>query len=276
MALGFVSIPTQIVFKSCKLVAVMLGSGCIMGKSYLAMCLVLGMICFAGADIFSGAGEEMKSVNVNTIIGVVLLIGALFCDSVLGNLQEKVQKGGLCDEIQLMYVQSLSGFVFLFAFAGATGELSVAINKCYTNITILWYLSAWAALNMFGIVLMLKVAGEFNAVTAVLTSSARKFLSLIVSYVFFPKPIILAHGAGLLFVFGAIFAHTWHKQKKKKVTAPPVDMGAYPADDEQDEEKGLIATKTSPPISTTVPFSPSPARRPHREGSLGGGSGMLP
>jgi hypothetical protein len=52
-------------------------------------------------------------------------------------------------------------------------------------------------------------AGEFSAVTAVLTSSVRKFLSLIVSYIVFPKPVSILHGAGLFFVFGAIFAHTW-------------------------------------------------------------------
>lgn len=213
MALGFVSVPTQIVFKSCKLVAVMMGSSCILGKSYswfefgVAGGLVGGMICFAGGDFFH-PGEE-GALNVKTVIGVSILLCALCCDSVLGNLQEKVQKGGMCEETQLMYVQSIFGSIFLLILTGATGELEAGIRQCMDNINILWYLSAWSALNMFGIVLMLKVAGEFSAVVAVLTSSIRKLMSLVVSYLFFPKPLTYVHALGMGFVFGAIFMHTW-------------------------------------------------------------------
>jgi hypothetical protein len=89
---------------------------------------------------------------------VAILGFALCCDSLLGNLQEKVQKTGLCDELQLMYVQSIFGTMFLSAFTGLSGELQAGISKCHDP-RVLAYLTAWSLLNMFGIVLMLKVAG---------------------------------------------------------------------------------------------------------------------
>ena len=59
---------------------------------------------------------------------------------------------------------------------------------------------------------MLRVVGEFSAVTAVVLSLLRKVFSLLVSYVLFPKAFALGHGLGLLLVFGAGTLHSFRKQ----------------------------------------------------------------
>ncbi len=59
---------------------------------------------------------------------------------------------------------------------------------------------------------MLRVVGDFSAVTAVVLSLLRKVLSLMVSYVLFPKAFALGHGLGLLLVFGAGTLHSFRKQ----------------------------------------------------------------
>ena len=65
LSLQFVSVPTQIVFKSCKLVAVMLGSTVILGKSYsikeylIALALVAGMVSFALADLTGSSAASL-------------------------------------------------------------------------------------------------------------------------------------------------------------------------------------------------------------------------
>jgi hypothetical protein len=70
MSLQFVSVPTQIVFKSCKLVAVMLGSTVILKKSYsmteylIALGLVAGMVSFALADMKGSAVSSFKGAGV--------------------------------------------------------------------------------------------------------------------------------------------------------------------------------------------------------------------
>ncbi len=72
MALEFVSIPTQIVFKSCKLVAVMLGSSCINHKSYslfeygVALGLVFGMMCFAGMLLYFSPSQTSAFAFLTT------------------------------------------------------------------------------------------------------------------------------------------------------------------------------------------------------------------
>ena len=70
LSLQFVSVPTQIVFKSCKLVAVMLGSTVILKKSYtvaeylIALGLVAGMVSFALADMRVTAMSSLKEAGV--------------------------------------------------------------------------------------------------------------------------------------------------------------------------------------------------------------------
>jgi hypothetical protein len=61
----------------------------------------------------------------------------------------------------------------------------------------------------------------------VLTAFIRKFSSLLVSYIVFPKPLTWSHFAGLVFVFSSVGAHAWQKLKKKSQNSPhlhPADM----------------------------------------------------
>ena len=60
-----------------------------------------------------------------------------------------------------------------------------------------------------------------------LTAFIRKFFSLLVSYIVFPKPLTWSHFAGLVFVFSSVGAHAWQKLKKKSQNSPhlqPADM----------------------------------------------------
>jgi hypothetical protein len=59
---------------------------------------------------------------------------------------------------------------------------------------------------------MLRVVGEFSAVTAVVLSLLRKVLSLLVSYAIFPKDFTVLHASGLLLVFGAGTLHSFRRQ----------------------------------------------------------------
>ena len=65
---------------------------------------------------------------------------SLCFDSVLGNLQEKFQKGKICDENELMFVQSLFSAGFLTLYTSFSGELSVGISQCWTGSFLVFFL----------------------------------------------------------------------------------------------------------------------------------------
>ena len=216
LSLNFVSMPMMIVFKSCKLVCVMFGSTLIMGKVYsrfeyfIALGLVFGMILFSIGDMHSTLPSLTNDFTV--LAGISILLLALCFDSMLGNFQEKVQKSKVCDELDLMYVQSLVGTALLLTWTTVSGEFAEGIEQCLSDTRVTIVLLSWALSNMGGIVVMLRIVGEFSAVTAVVLSLVRKFASIIVSYTLFPKPLSMPHAVGLVLVFSSVIMHSFRKQ----------------------------------------------------------------
>jgi adenosine 3'-phospho 5'-phosphosulfate transporter B3 len=216
LSLNFVSMPMMIVFKSCKLVCVMFGSTLIMGKVYsrfeyfVALGLVFGMILFSIGDMHSTLPSLTNDFTV--LAGISILLLALCFDSMLGNFQEKVQKSRVCDELALMYVQSLVGTALLLTWTTVSGELAEGIEQCQSDTRVIVALLGWALSYMGGIVVMLRIVNEFSAVTAVVLGLIRKFASILVSYTLFPKPVSMPHAVGLVLVFGSVMLHYFRKQ----------------------------------------------------------------
>jgi hypothetical protein len=152
LSLKFVTLPTMIVLKSCKLVAVMLGSKLVLGKVYskfeygIAIGLVLGMVSFSLADM-QGSDPQKE----NSLVGIAVLVIALCFDSMLGNFQENVQKSKLCSRHSLMFIQSLASATILLLWCLVTGELWEGLNHCWRDPRVLFTLLAWALTNMAGI-----------------------------------------------------------------------------------------------------------------------------
>ena len=70
-----------------------------------------------------------------TFAGLGILLLALCFDSILGNLQEKMQKGKICDENELMYVQSVSSAVLITVYTLISGELVQGVKHCWAGKT---------------------------------------------------------------------------------------------------------------------------------------------
>lgn len=280
LSLRFVSVPTQIVFKSCKLVAVMLGSTVILKKSYtraeylIALGLVAGMVSFALADLKDGAATSLRETDMSAVIGLSILMLALCFDSVLGNLQEKFQKSKICDENVLMFLQSMFSATIITIYTAFSGELVQGLTHCWTDVRVFVCLSIWGLLNSLGTIALLKVAGEFSAVTAVLTAFIRKFFSLLFSYLLYPKPFNMGHAMGLALVFGSVSMHARHKQKQKKQTASTASTAEHSngsgsthttsAGGEKggDEEMGALLHENSSYVFPTSPRTSSIQSRP--------------
>jgi drug/metabolite transporter (DMT)-like permease len=111
-----------------------------------------------------------------------------------------------------MLLQSLASAALLLVWTAFSGELVEGIYQCQRDPRILIALLSWAISNMAGIVVMLRIVGEFSAVTAVVLSLVRKIFSLFVSYAFFPKVFNGGHAVGLLLVFFSVVLHSFRRQ----------------------------------------------------------------
>lgn len=116
-ALKFVSFPTQVLAKSCKILPVMM-MGRIVSRTryefyeYLTACLIsLGMVCF----LLGSADGAMHRTSITTMAGVLLLTLYLVSDSFTSNWQNDLFRTYQMRPVQMMC--GVSGFSALFTGA---------------------------------------------------------------------------------------------------------------------------------------------------------------
>ncbi|PRQ42278.1 putative UAA transporter [Rosa chinensis] len=123
-SLAFLNYPAQLMFKSTKILPVMIMGAFIPGlrrkyppHEYVsAILLVVGLILFTLAD-------AQTSPNFS-VIGVVMVSGALVMDSFLGNLQEAIfTKNPETTQMEMLFCSTVVGLPFLVPPMILTGEL---------------------------------------------------------------------------------------------------------------------------------------------------------
>ncbi|XP_075069146.1 adenosine 3'-phospho 5'-phosphosulfate transporter 2 isoform X1 [Mixophyes fleayi] len=213
-SLGYLNYPTQVIFKCCKLIPVMIGGVFIQGKRYnavdvtAAVCMSIGLIWFTLAD-------STVAPNFN-LTGVLLISLALCADAVIGNVQEKAMKlhNGSNSEM-VLYSYSI-GFVYILLGLTITSGLTPALAFCSKNpLQTYGYAFLFSLTGYFGISFVLALIKLFGALLAVTVTTGRKAMTIVLSFLFFAKPFTFQYiWAGLLVVLG-IFLNVYSKNMDK-------------------------------------------------------------
>ncbi|TXG50997.1 hypothetical protein EZV62_023521 [Acer yangbiense] len=200
-SLAFLNYPAQIMFKSTKVLPVMIMGAFIPGlrrkypvHEYIsALLLVVGLILFTLAD-------AQTSPNFS-IIGILMISGALVMDSFLGNLQEAIfTMNPDTTQMEMLFCSTVVGLPFLLVPMILTGELFTAWNSCSQHLYIYGVLVFEAMATFVGQVSVLSLIAIFGAANTAMITTARKGVTLLLSYLIFTKPLTERHGTGLLLI----------------------------------------------------------------------------
>ena len=142
-ALRYVSYPTQVLGKSCKMVPVMAGGVVLGGKKYSGFEYFQVFLITLGVCIFNLMGKKKKG-GEDSLLGLCLIGFSLVMDAVTGGLQDKVKKRTkeLNPEAgekpvptmhESMLWTNLSGTIVAFALAIVTGQISSGLAFCMRN-----------------------------------------------------------------------------------------------------------------------------------------------
>ncbi|XP_008829854.1 adenosine 3'-phospho 5'-phosphosulfate transporter 2 isoform X2 [Nannospalax galili] len=213
-SLGYLNYPTQVIFKCCKLIPVMLGGVFIQGKRYniadvsAAVCMSLGLIWFTLAD-------STIAPNFN-LTGVMLISLALCADAVIGNVQEKAMKLHNASNSEMVLYSYSIGFVYILLGLMCTSGLGPAAAFCSKNpVRTYGYAFLFSLTGYFGISFVLALIKIFGALLAVTVTTGRKAMTIVLSFVFFAKPFTFQYvWSGLLVVLG-IFLNVYSKNMDK-------------------------------------------------------------
>ncbi|XP_053252907.1 adenosine 3'-phospho 5'-phosphosulfate transporter 2 isoform X2 [Podarcis raffonei] len=177
-SLGYLNYPTQVIFKCCKLIPVMIGG------------------------VF--------------IQGVVLISLALCADAIIGNVQEKAMKlhNGSNSEM-VLYSYSI-GFLYILLGLTCTSGLTPAVTFCSKHpVQTYGYAFLFSLTGYFGISFVLALIKIFGALLAVTVTTGRKAMTIVLSFLFFAKPFTFQYvWSGLLVVLG-IFLNVYSKNMDK-------------------------------------------------------------
>ncbi|XP_027906686.1 UDP-galactose/UDP-glucose transporter 4-like isoform X2 [Vigna unguiculata] len=219
-SLAFLNYPAQIMFKSTKVLPVMMMGSFIPGlrrkypvHEYVsAVLLVIGLIMFTLAD-------AQTSPNFS-LIGVLMISGALIMDSFLGNLQEAIfTLNPQTTQMEMLFCSTLVGLPLLIPPMLFTGELFQAWTSCSQHLYVYGVLVFEAMATFIGQVSVLSLIALFGAATTAMITTARKAVTLLLSYLIFTKPMTEQHATGLLLIAMGICLKIFLDDKSNKKTS---------------------------------------------------------
>ena len=222
-----VAYPVKIVFKSSKLIPTMLVSICFFDKTYstsdycsaLLLCLGTGLFVYDPSITATPAAATTESSSLFSP-GVLLLLAAVTCDAFLPNIQKRMLNSVSPEE--LMVNSNLLGFLLSFLYMLGSGSvhdlIQVVMTKTETQGSLL------LSMGLAGIGTCLAVAvycythliKESGPVVAVGVATLRKVVTLILSYVVFPKPLSLVEVLAL-----CLIAVGMGVEARKRCAPPP-------------------------------------------------------
>ena len=228
----YLSYPTQVLFKSSKILPVMVMGTIILKKRYLPLeyaCVVmmtLGLVLLNLSNTGRGSGRS----NGDTHLGFVLVLLAVTCDAIIGNYQEKVFKVHKPSASEsLLYTKSI-GVVLSFLVCVVTGQLT-CVAYLFTHPSTLGAMFFFCLSGVIGENFVMVMVKSFGALVTVTTTSLRKALTIILSFVLFPKSVNSSYYIGISFVLVGMVLNVYvkqtidrHKQAKNREERSPVEI----------------------------------------------------
>ncbi|VDK73044.1 unnamed protein product [Onchocerca ochengi] len=181
VAVGYLNYPTQVIFKCCKLIPVLIGGIIIQGKRYSCNDFIAAGLMSFGLAIFI-LGDSVVSPMFNPF-GYTMISIALLFDALIGNIQEKSLHTYKATNNEMHPLQ-IYGYGILFSISG--------------------YLGLNAVLSL------VRTQGAFTAVTV---TTIRKAVTITLSFLFFSKPFVSQYLWGGLLILIAIYLNFYNKNR---------------------------------------------------------------
>lgn len=216
LALNFINFPTKVVFRSCKLIPTMMVASIVHKKTFasveylFAFCMCLGLVLFAAAD-WSLAPSFHP-------IGLACVTLSVCADALLPNAQEQLFRMG-STRLEVTFYTNIFTLIAMTVTTLLSGDLIGMIRfvQVSPDSALLYnYFVVYTFIAYIAISFHMTVVRRFGGVTAVLVSTGRKGMTLILSFILFPKKFSWLYLLGALMVLGGLLLSSLHKIRNKK------------------------------------------------------------
>jgi len=189
-ALRFVSYPTQVLGKSCKMVPVMAGGILLGGKRYSASEYAQVVLVTLGVCVFNFGGKSKKGGS-DSSYGLLLILLSLVMDAVTGGLQDKVKaqtkvlnpsaKGAKPTMHESMLYTNVSGCLVAAVLGLLTGHLSAGFTFCMRYPEVMTAILIYSLASAVGQNFIYYTITQFNPLLLTTVTTTRKIFSTLYS-----------------------------------------------------------------------------------------------
>jgi len=95
----------------------------------------------------------------------------------------------------------------------ATGDLQRAFSYAFANPHALFLMSIYTFLAYIAITFHMTLVKEFGGIITVLVGNTRKAITIVMSFILFPKPLSIFYAIGGVLVFGSLVGNAFMKER---------------------------------------------------------------
>ena len=244
---------SKILFLDSKLIPTMLIATCVNRRTFTlveytcATSVSLGLIFFAAAD--------WKLTPVFHWFGILLVSLSVVADAILPNYQERLFSLG-SSRLEVTFYTNFFVLIVMTMVTGYSGHLPAVIKLATSNQEIACYLVVYTLVSYTAISAFMMIVKEYGGVIAVLLATARKAMTLALSFVLFPEEFSWMYVLGAFLVLGGLMTASLFKQIRKK-TVEDRNLEMRPILGEKCIEEGSVGETSpmSPKIATSCKTS---------------------
>jgi adenosine 3'-phospho 5'-phosphosulfate transporter B3 len=207
------SYATGVLFKSSKLIPVMIGNIIFLKrkpKLRQALSVLLVVLGLIGITLGDFRGKNRFSVS-----GVLAVSTALVCGAAASNLEDKVMShyGASQDELISM-VYSL-GAIVMMALSLITGQFFTGMHKLIESPTSFFFVFCFSVLGALGIQFVYLTMKVFGSLITVMVTSVRKALTVALSFLIF-KAFTVIHAVSIVAIGVGLVVNVYEKTGRMK------------------------------------------------------------
>ena len=148
------------------------------------------------------ADYSLDPLQFNSL-GLILVSGSVVADSILPNAQEHLFKEG-SSRLEVTVYSNLYSLIGMTVITLGNGTLLQFGTILRMNSTLAMYFAMYTILSYASISCYMILVKRFGGVTAVVLTTARKAMTLVLSFMLFPKGFSWLYVYGSLLVLGAV------------------------------------------------------------------------
>lgn len=220
MSLNYINFPTKVVFRSCKLIPTMIMASVIHGKVFSSVEYICAIAASAGLVMFAAADWELTpSFNP---IGLALVSLSVCADAILPNAQERLFRLG-SSRLEVTLFTNILTLLVMTITTLLSGDLLGAFHQTLQSRQLTIYFSIYTFIAYLAVSAHMSVVKRFGGVVAVLVATGRKGMTLVLSFLLFPKAFSWFYPVGAVLVLGGLLASSL---LKKQARTPRAENGS--------------------------------------------------